>query len=568
MHLHTKKLLLLFLILLPVIFTPRVTYADELSEITKKLEELNRAREMSIQATKPLEGTLAKLEQDLAGIRRRVGFVEEDLARKEKAIRQGEEELVQQKEVLEKRVRHFYIRSYLNLPFLVLFSKDKAADLTREIAYQQAVTAEDKRVITQIILQIKDWENKKASLEGEQTRLAKIKEEIDKQAAFFRQEIKGAKEYQEKLSGEIAALTAKQQQLLAARSGTFTTSVGEVPLADDFNASPAFSPGFSPAFAGFSFGAYTHRKGLSQYGAKGRAESGQNYQEILQAYYGKTPVNKDTGGTISVEGFGNLDFENYYLLGIAEMPSSFPKEALKSQAVAARAYAYRYKTQGQTICTSQSCQVFSKSKADNPPAEWRQAVEETRGQVIEEVVAYYSSTTGGYLTTMGWDTKCGNQGCWTGEAYEKIAGSPWFYKGWYTADYYNTSAKCGRSHPWLTHEEFADILNAWVVRKNGSEEEVSRVLPTTINSCQVGGVSGNPYSLGEMREKANTLGGAFTSASSVSITYNSGGFTDTVILQTNRGEVRIPGSEFKETFNLRAPGYISIRSPLFNIERK
>ena len=370
-----------------------------------------------------------------------------------------------------------------------------------------------------------------------------------------------AENYQSQLTGIIASLTTQQQNILAARSGTFTTSVGDVPLADDPNAAPNFNPGFSPAFAGFSFGAYTHKKGMSQYGAKGRAQSGQSANDILQAYYHKSPVGKDTGGTISVSGQGNLDFEGKYLLGIAEMPSNFPKEALKAQAIAARSYAWRYKTQGSAICTTQACQVYSSSKANNPPAEWRSAVEETRGQIIEEVVAYYSSTTGGYSTTSGWDTKCGNQGCWTGDAYEKIAGSPWFYKGWYTADYYNNSGKCGRSHPWLSGEEFADILNAWQVRKNGGDG--SRILPTTINSCPINGATGNPFGMEELRSQ-----GGFTSVSGVSVTYNSSGFTDTVILQTNKGEVKIPGGEFKEAFNLRAPGYISIRSSLYNIEKK
>ncbi len=170
---------------------------------------------------------------------------------------------------------------------------------------------------------------------------------------------------------------------------------------------------------------------------------------------------------------------------------------------------------------------------------------------------------------MGWDTKCGNQSCWTQDAYEKIAGSPWFYKGWYTADYYNTSAKCGRSHPWLTGEEFADILNAWVVRTKGSAEEAARVLPVTINQCPIGGQSGNPYSLGEMRDRAAALSGsAFTSVSSVSVTYSTDGYTNSVKLQTNKGSLEISGSEFREAFNIRAPGYISIRSSLFNIEKK
>ncbi|MBI3576516.1 hypothetical protein HY086_00565 [Candidatus Gottesmanbacteria bacterium] len=313
---------------------------------------------------------------------------------------------------------------------------------------------------------------------------------------------------------------------------------------------------------------------MSQYGAKGRANAGQNYRDIVHAYYGRDPGTKDTGGDISVSGFGNLNFESYYLMGIAEMPSSFPKEALKAQAVAARTFAWRYKSSGQTICTTQSCQVFSKSKADNPPGEWKTAVEETRGQVLDDTVGYYSSTTGGFITTMGWDTTCGNQGCWTGGAYEKMAGSPWFYKGWYTADYYNDSAKCSRSHPWLTGEEFADIFNAWIVLKNGTSEDVARILPVTINSCSIGGQSGNPYSMGQLVDRVNSMGGAVTSVSSVSVTYNSGGYTDTVTAQTNRGPISVSGGDFVQAFNVRAPSYISIRGvlstggALFNIEKK
>ncbi|MBI4062628.1 hypothetical protein HY410_01785 [Candidatus Gottesmanbacteria bacterium] len=512
-------------------------------------------------AKQPHVDALRKMESDIVAFQNRIKTIEGDVLRKAAAIAESEKELGGLLSQVGKRARQFYIRSIWTNPMVTFFSTTNIGSILRMLVYQQSVINEDKKAIAQTALSIKDLEERKASLEGERSSLAYLKEETDKRAASVRKLVGEASAYQSKLTGIIASLTAQQQTILNARSGTFTTSVGDVPLADDPNASPAYNPGFSPAFGGFSFGAYTHKKGMSQYGAKGRAETGQSFQQILEAYFGKTPVGKDTGGTISVSGFGNLDFENTYMMGIAEMPSTFPKEALKAQAIAARTYAFRYKTSGQTICTTQSCQVFSKSKADNPPAEWKSAVEETRGQVLEDTVGYYSSTTGGYITTMGWDTKCGSQGCWTGDAYEKIAGSPWFYKGWYTESYLNNSGKCGRSHPWLTGEEFADILNAWQVRKNGGD--ASRILPVTINSCPIGGATGNPYSMSELRD----LGG-FSSVSSVSVTYNGGGYTDTVTLGTNKGTVQISGSEFKETFNLRAPGYISIRSGLFNIEKK
>ena len=541
-------------------------------ECKDKIAKCQEAWNQMEAAKQPHVTALKKMESDIAAFQSRIKTIEADLVRKAAAIVRGEKELEGFLGIAGRRIREFYIRHTLNNPLALLFSSSNIGSVLRVFAYQQAVIDEDKKVITQTALSVKDLEDKKKNLEEEKSSLAYLKEETDKRAASVRKLVGDADAYQSKLSGIIASLTAQQQTILNARGGTFTTSVGDVPLADDPNAAPNYNPGFSPAFGAFSFGAYTHRKGMSQYGAKGRASSNQNANQILQAYYGKTPVGKDTGGDIQVQGFGGMNFEDRYLMGIAEMPSNFPREALKAQAIAARSYAYRYKQQGTAICTTQSCQVFSSSKADNPPSQWREAVQETRGQVIEDVVTYYSSTTGGYSLTSGWDTICGSQGCWTGDAYEKIAGSPWFYKGWYTSDYYNNSAKCGRSHPWLTGEEFADILNAWQVRKNGGD--ASRVLPVTINSCPIGGASGNPFSISEMRAEADSHGGAFTSVSGVSVSYNTNGYTDTVTVQTNKGSVSISGPEFVETYNLRAPGFISIKGAisgnkaLFNIEKK
>lgn len=511
-------------------------------------------------AKKPHVDALRKMEADIAAFQARIKDIGANVAKKAQAITEGEKELAGLLVHAQAQVRTYYIQARNDNPLFVLLTSDDVGQAIRLSSYHQKIIDQKKKEIAQVAVSVSSLEEKKHQLEKERASLSYIKEETDKRAESVRKLVGEADAYQNKVSGFIASLTAQQEAILNARGGTFTTSVGDVPLSDDPNARPNYDPGFSPAWAGFSFGAYTHRKGMSQYGAKGRADRGQSAADILRAYYGKSPVGKDSGGNISVSGVGSVDFE-WYLRGIAEMPSDFPTEALRAQAIAARSYAWRYKQSGQTICTTQACQVFSLSKANNPPDAWRRAVEDTRGQIVEDVVAYYSSTTGGYISTMGWDTGCGSRDCWTGDAFEKLAGSPWFYKGWYTSEYYNNSAKCGRSHPWLNQEEFADILNAWQVRKDGGD--ASRILPITINSCSINGAHGDPYSMNELRDK-----GGFTNVSSVSVTYNTNGYTDTVILQTNKGEVRISGGEFKESFNLRAPGYISIRSPLFNIEKK
>jgi peptidoglycan hydrolase-like amidase len=563
-------------------------YGDAIDQLQNAIDECQKRLRMSLEATEPLVGELENIEKTLADLGAKLNAVSLAIEKKktelvhfQTEITKNEKLLVHHKNLLEKRVRALYIRSFLENPLLAFFSGGKAADITRELALRRAASLEDKKVIATISAQIKDLGQDrqeaislKASLEVQEERLSDSKKEFDEKATFYRETIEGARAYQEMVEAKIAELTARQKAILAARSGTFTTSVGEVPLADDPAARPDFDPGFRPAFAVFSFGAYTHRKGMSQYGALGRAQSGQSVEQILAAYFPGTHIKKDYSimGSIVVEGFGSRSFEDEYMKRIYEVPNSWPKEVLKAQAVAARTYAVRRTSNGaSSICATQSCQVY---KDVNKGGLWEEAVAETRNWVLVDdsgnpASGYYSSTTGGYLETSGWDTVCGSSSCWTNGAYEKIAGSPWFYKGWYTEGYRNDSAKCGRSHPWLTQEEFSDILNAWVVRRKGTAEEVGRVLPLTINSCPVPGASGGePYSIEEMRQKAESLGEVYTRVDSVSVSYSSDGFTAQVVMVTNRGRIEVSGSELKEIFNLRAPGYISIRSPLFNIEKK
>lgn len=532
--------------------------ADEIDDLQKQIDELNKAREMSIAATKPLEGQLDSLQRQLAQIQSKLQNLTYTITQKEKDLQIREDKLVLQQALLSSRVRSYYIRSYLTSPLLVILSQTGSGDIFRDLTYRQAATKEDQRVISSVTADMMDLLVQKEKLEKDKASLAQLQVQVDKNATFLNGEIKKAKAYQADLSGKIADLSAKQQAILAAKSGNFTTSVGEVPLADDPNSRPDYNPGFSPAFAMFSFGAYTHRNGMSQYGAKGRAEAGQSAEQILQAYYPGASLNKSYGesGSINVDGYGSMSFEDAYLIGIYEMPSSFPMEALKAQAVAARTYAVR---SGGSICATESCQVFKPAPGRND--NWVNAVKATRGWVLEGGSnAQYSSTTGGYGNNSGWDTKCGSKDCWPNDAYEKLAGSPWFYKGWYRDRNGNS---CGRSHPWLNQEEMSDILNVYRIDgKSGVDN--GRITPVT-TSCW----GGNPYSLAEARDLANSVGGgAVTSISSASVTFSTNGSTANVSFSTNQGTVTISGSDFQTIFNLRAPGYISIKSPLFNIEKK
>ncbi len=163
------------------------------------------------------------------------------------------------------------------------------------------------------------------------------------------------------------------------------------------------------AFAG---GGTEHGLGMSQYGAKGAAERGRNYKEILSHYYRGTSIKKV--GSFEVAGQG--ESEAYVARVVAgEISASWPMETLKAQAIAARSYAYR--NRGNQDCTprTQAC--------GQPRDRIREAVEATRGQVLthdgQVVPAYYHSTSGGWTEH--------NENVWGGAPLPWLRGvsSPW-----------------------------------------------------------------------------------------------------------------------------------------------
>lgn len=483
--------------------------------------------------------------------------------------------------VLAAKVREMYMKLRSEPLWVELLRYKNLGEAQRDLVYRQETSDMDKQIIVNLSNEITQLNTDKKNVEARRASLTNLQAELDKQSTFLAGEVKKANDYQAVLSAQISALSARQQQILAEKQGTFQTTVGDVPLADDYNASIEGFRNSAPSgdFAVFSFGA-PHFKGLSQYGAWGRAKSGQDYQTILKAYYGDVRIeNVDTGGSIQTSS-GSMPFEDKYLMGIAEMPSSWTDNdsaALKAQAIAARSYALAYvgwrmgdRSMKSSICTSENCQVWSSSKSSNPPDAWKNAVESTRGQILvsnssnEVVNAWYASTSGGYqesysslghTTPAFWDTKNGRNG-WTSDAYEKIAGSPWFYKAWYKN---RSGDDCGRNNPWLTPAELADVLNAWKVVSNTTDDRVS-----PIGSCW----GGNPYSVDELRSKAAGYGGGYSQVDSVSVSYSDGGYTSSVHFSTDKGGVDVSGSDFKKAFNLRAPGRVSLKSGLFNIEQK
>jgi SpoIID/LytB domain protein len=567
-----KLLFLLFFILLTslgIILIPFSRAQDAMcsnpanlnyEDLGKCVDELNNAKQQSVNATKPLEAQINAIKQ-------RIAFLEQDIETKKKNINDGFTNLAKQQQILNATIRDYYIKSYYNSPLLILLSANSASEFTQILGYQKANADRDKAIITNIALTITDLQNKKLALESEETSISATKAKLDVVVA-------GAKAYQTTLSNQISQLSALQQQILASRLASLN-----IPLyagsGGGCSSDIGKDPGFGNKFGFFSYGV-PNRVGLNQYGAWGRAKANQGYEEILRAYYNFDSIEK-RDATINVDGYGPYSLDEY-VKRIYEVPASWTDNdsaALKAQAIAARSYALAYTNNGQgSICTTQQCQVFKPDpKTENNNA-WINAVDATAGMVMVQggspIKAWFSSTHGGYVHSsgdIGWsdtsftknaqDTSGGvnNFSDLNNNAYDKD--SPWFYCDWGSRSSSNNTA-------WLKPEEVADIVNVILLLQKDSS--VSNHLYQTDKPNLAGT---DTWDAGRVRQELQNRGTTpFSNVSNISVSADFGsGKTTSVNVSGDAGSVNISGSDFKNYFNLRAPANINIVGPLYNVER-
>ncbi len=556
-----------FLLILFLFIFPQICHADLDADIAKLTEEIAQIDK----AITPLKKESTDLSGKINSAKSQIANAEKQMTILNSRIVEKTAELEIQKTLLGQRVRRYYINSMKFDPLMIFFESNESSDLIRQYNWYQSIISQDRNLIVTYSSDLAGLNQNKTDLETQKTKLAALKSSLESRFGFLAGEIKKAETYK-------AELSKKQQALIAEKTAMFNTSVGDVSSSDDPASRSDYNPGFSPAFAAFSFGA-PHRKGMSQYGAYGRAKSGQNYETILKAYYGDIRIEKiDPPGSIKTS-VGTLPFEDNYLVGIAEMPAKWGDdggmEALKAQAIAARTYALAYTDYAaRSICVTEACQVYSRTRYNSPGA-WKSAVEATRGLVIKSnktgkiFSTMYASTAGGAIygyssldhsTPQIWDTKCNSQGCWPNDSYEKVSGSPWYYKGWYKS---RSNVSYGRSHPWLNNEEFSDIINALVYfSKTNDSSHLSQ-----IQNC-MGACDSDAWSHDELKRQVGDKGGPISSINSISVDYSTSGITKTVHVSTDKGNFDFDAETFKQIFNLRSPGAIALKSALFNIEKK
>ncbi len=577
-------LCLSFFIFLSVVFP---LYADQLDDVTKQLEDLKKTFSAINSANQINETQLQGLQKKLDSIKSQVVILEREIEKKQVQVTEGEKAFAIQQKLLNQRAKSYYKNMGKNSFSVVnLLLSDNISESLQNYFYQKTLVDEDRKAIIRIAMFVKQVEDKKKQLEAEKTSLAAVKVEVDKQSTFLAGEVAKSTKYLGEIQGKISELVAQRDRLIAGRlaalnlpQSAYTTTGG---CSSDLTNGK--DPGFSPRFGFFTFGV-PHRVGMSQYGAKGRADAGQDAKTILEAYYNaEYKEGYDTGMNIHVVGtneYGQSFDTNWnieeYLKHVYEIPSGWNINALKAQAIAARSYALAYTNNGQRqICPSQSCQVV---KQEENADSWKQAVEQTKGVVLlnggSPISAYFSSTAGGYTYSSGSDlssrpwTKNTQDGSGGYNNFDDIknnsydgpnhANSPWFYCDWGSRSAYAGTA-------WLKNDEVADIVNV------------------TMLALKDGGTIGNLY----QTDKSNPAGketwdankvkqelsnrglSPFNSIDSISVSADFGsGRSGIVTVSGDAGSKSFDAwSEFKTYFNQRAPANIQIVGPLFNVEKR
>lgn len=116
-------------------------------------------------------------------------------------------------------------------------------------------------------------------------------------------------------------------------------------------------------------------------------------------YRGEIIIKRDIDGNMTVINYLGLE---EYLYGIREVPSDWPLEALKAQAIAARNFAVanigKHGDHGFDLCNTTDCQVYGGYEVENPRNNL--AVDETSGKILtydgKIVNAFFHSNSGGY----------------------------------------------------------------------------------------------------------------------------------------------------------------------------
>lgn len=229
---NLKKGLAAFLAASFVLSTPRVVYADRVSEIRQQIEEANRQKEETEgqkaateehmgnmnEAVNSLEGQLSNLTTELTDISNNLEEIEGKIIDKQEEIRITEAELEEaqkneatQYENMKKHLRAMYEKkdsTYLEL----LLSSKSISDVLNRSQYIELLEAYDQKMLAQLKATRETIEEKKATLLSEKEELDGLQAEAADEKSKISTQVKNTKN---NIAGYESEIAAAQEQVTA-----------------------------------------------------------------------------------------------------------------------------------------------------------------------------------------------------------------------------------------------------------------------------------------------------------------------------------------------------------------
>ncbi|KUK76774.1 MAG: Uncharacterized protein XD93_0721, partial [candidate division WS6 bacterium 34_10] len=414
--LHFTIFLFLAVSFLLLQFTPAYSTAED--EIESEIEETQEKIEQNESKLKSIEVRIDEIKSSNYSVSKQISLItdeinkmEEEIEAKDKEIEKKLAEIKEKEEILEsKRSSLASISSKLYMESRVgsvefFFSNTGIDEVIQSLFVKRTAISILKNEITDITGEFEDLTKLKEELVEEKEELDVQRKDLDEShELLLAEKAKLQRELSEKynsrelvartINGLKSELSDLQYHLLIVRQGGTNVNATSVPgSTENLSTLPGFKANAPSGYFGvFSIGAYTHRNGMSQWGARARADAGKSYTQILSHYYPSFVLTTGYSepSTVKIEGTGldcsnnskyyneTLSFDTY-MNRIFEMPASWNPEAVKAQAIATRSYAIHQINSNGYIRPNQSDQVYK--NCDNA-AGWKNAVAATKGMVL------------------------------------------------------------------------------------------------------------------------------------------------------------------------------------------
>jgi len=596
-----KKALRIFTILLflTTVFFLQVpfrfpVYSDDVEEYQSQIEETEELKQKKEEVLNQTQSEIDKIAASNTSIDQKISQLnfkiketedrlkssEESIAEKQKIIIQKEEELNKKREVVDKASSKLYKNQRVGVLESIL-SQNDADSLIRTVNYRRYALSAQMSVAKQVSSEFVTVQNERNDLAEQRLLIKAEKLALDESKVAFEEEKRRIQDEYEKrialqkqiqkditrLDKDLANLDEALQDAILAK---VSTDEGDNTGGGNYDGDPAVQPPSEPPSSdddddddGGDYKIYLNGdtvangvpgpvRVVSHSGTGGnnvfRVNSSLNYRGVLE-------FRRDSNMYMINE----LPFE-MYLRGLGEVPSSWPSESLKAQAVAGRSYAvknwdkrdkYEYNLRDDTY--DQNYTGYNKESASHGD-DWVSAVNATKGKILEYdgkvIAAYYHSTCGGHTLSSEevWVSKLGytrpesdwyqKDGKWV--SYDND--SPWSYKKWGKAD--------------IKYDILVDLLNASLYL---AEDPDSSKRQKYIRREDLGGL--DPEELVDKMGSKNTITSKIGKVKNVKAVYNNGKETvtadarktDELIVVGEDKTIEIEGKIFRIVYNARSP---------------